>query len=183
MICHKCGYENKGGDKICGRCNAVLDYHKIDAENIDISDLSLAVDEDAKAQGGKSPMGIVSKTIIAALIVAIGLAAAIIIPDRLSRAKSEVILEAITLARTGVEAYVKEHRVWPATEKDIRPGIPEPLKADVGLAIRKGVIELHLAEEPGKVAIVRPAISNGRVFWTCDNGGIGPEYLPIGCFK
>ena len=183
MICQKCGFENKGGDKFCGSCNAVLDYHDIDVKNIDISGLSLSGDEDAKAQGAKSPMGLISIIIIVGAIISIAVAAALYVPNYLSQARAEIILEAITAARSGVEGYVKEHRVWPATEEDIVSGMPEHLKAEVGLVIRKGIIELSIPEEPGKVAIIRPSISKSRVVWACDNGGIGPEYLPVGCFK
>lgn len=183
MICYKCGYENRGGDKICSKCNALLDYHEIDPNNIDISGLALAEDDDDKGQVEKSSRGPGSKILIAVIIITIIVTGAIFIPDYLSRARAATILEAITSARSGVEAYVKQHRLWPASERDISPGVPEHLKAEVGLVIKKGVIELSIPEEPGKKAMIRPSIVKGRIVWKCENGGIGPEYLPIGCFK
>ena len=107
-------------------------------------------------------------------------AAAIFVPKHFSQTRAEVILEAITVARNGVEAYVKEHRVWPASESDISPGV---IKPEVKIVIRKGVIELSIPEEPGKKATISPSIRQGRIVWRCENGGIGPEYLPVGCFQ
>jgi hypothetical protein len=182
MICYKCGFENKAGDKICTKCNALLDYHEIDANNIDVSGLSLVGDEDEK-EGAKKSMGMGNKLIILSVIIIIGVAAAIFIPQYLSQVKAGTILEGITAARSGVEAYVKQHRVWPANENDISPGIPEHIKTEVTLVVSKGKIKISIPEEPGKVAVISPSIQKGRVIWSCDNGGIGPEYLPIGCFK
>lgn len=183
MICYKCGYENKGGDKFCSRCKAVLDYHEIDAKKIDISGLSLAEKEGVEDLVEKPSRHAGSKVAIAGIIIAFIVVAAILVPNYLSRAKTATILEAITSARKGVEAYVREHRVWPATESDIKLGSSEYLKTEIELVIKKGVITLSIPEEPGKKATISPSIKKGRIVWECDNGGIGPEYLPIGCFK
>lgn len=179
MICYKCGFENKGGDKICSQCNALLDYHEIDAKKIDISGLALA-EEDDTTTVTKSSNGVGGKLVVLIVILLLGVAAAIFIPKYFSQARAEVILEAITVTRNGVEAYVKEHRVWPASESDISPGV---IKPEVKIVIRKGVIELSIPEEPGKKATISPSIRQGRIVWRCENGGIGPEYLPVGCFQ
>ena len=182
MICYKCQFENKGGDKICSKCGALLDYHEIDAKNIDISGLALAEEVDADTEAPSSK-GIASKMIILFVLVAIAVAAAIFIPKYLSEVRAGVILEAITSARNGVEAYVKEHRVWPASESDIKPGLTETLKSEITIVIKKGVIELSIKEEPGKKATISPSVVQGRVKWRCENGGIGQQYLPPGCFQ
>ena len=179
MICYKCGFENKGGDKICSKCEALLDYHEIDAKKIDISGLALAEEDETKSVT-KSSSGLGGKLVVLSVIILLGVVAAIFIPKYFSQARAEMILEAITVTRNGVEAYVKEHRVWPASESDISPGV---IKSKVKIVIRRGVIELSIPEEPGKKATISPSIKQGRITWSCDNGGIGPEYLPVGCFQ
>lgn len=181
MICHKCGFENKGGDKICSKCEALLDYHEINADKIDISGLALADENDAKAvvKSSKGPAG---KLVALAVVVLLGVAAAIFIPKYLSQVRAEAILDAITVTRNGVEAYVKEHRVWPESESDIEQGFGA-FKPEIVIVIKRGVIALSIAEEPGKTATISPTIKRGRVVWSCDNGGIGLGYLPVGCFK
>lgn len=183
MICHKCGNDNKGGGRICNRCNALLDLHEIDMNNIDVSGLALAEDEDEKKPEKKSIGGLPVKIVLAGIVVVIGVVAAILLPDYLSQARAAIILEAITTARNGVEVYVKEHRVWPASETDINSRMPDHIKTDVTLVVRKGVIELSIPEEPGKKATLTPTIKKGRIIWKCDNGGIGSEYLPVGCYR
>lgn len=183
MICYKCGYENKGGDKICSKCMALLDYREIDAKKIDISGLALT-EEDVEEQVEKKTTGSGGRKVVIAGIVAVTIAAAVVfIPQYLVQAKAVTILEAITFARQGVESYVKQHRRWPATESDIQSGVPEYLATEVKVVIKRGVIVLSIPEEPGKQATISPSVKKGRVVWDCENGGIGPEYLPLGCFK
>lgn len=183
MICYKCGYENRGGEKFCSRCKALLDYQEIDPRKIDISGLSLAEKNEVEEFVEKPSRQVGSKVIIAGIIIALIVAAAVLVPSYLTKVKAESILEVITSARNGVEAYVKENRVWPATERDIKSGAAEYLKTDIELVIKKGVITLSIPEETGKKATFSPSIKKGRIVWKCDNGGIGSEYLPIGCFK
>lgn len=182
MICYKCQFENKGGDKICSKCGALLDYHEIDAKKIDISGLALE-EEDNASDVTTSSKGIGGKLVILFVLVVAGVAAAIFIPKYLSEARAGVILEAITAARSGVETYVREHRVWPASESDIKPVLTETLKSEITIVIKKGIIELSIKEEPGKKATISPSVVQGRVKWRCENGGIGQQYLPPGCFQ
>jgi len=179
MICQKCGYENPGGDKICSKCNTLLDFHDIRADHIDTSGLAIENEESEKVSEDKAPKGKALLVVVALAVIA-AVAAAIIVPQQLSKARAEGILEAITAARGSVEAHVKEHRVWPASENDLQPSLPA---ADVDIAIKKGVINLRIYEEPGKTAIISPSVENGRVVWQCESGGIGQQYLPLGCFK
>jgi len=181
MICHKCGFENKGGDKICSKCEALLDYHEINANNIDISGLALAEENDAGMMVQPSK-GSGRKLIVLSVVVLLVVAVAIFIPKYLSQDRARVILEAITVTRNAMETYVKQHRVWPASERDISRSVGS-LQSEVMIVISRGVIELSIPEEPGKTATISPAIKQGRIVWSCDNGGIGPEYLPAGCFK
>ena len=180
MICHKCGYENKGGDKICGKCKTLLDFHDIRADNIDTSGLALAEEENDKVVEDKAKPKGRALLVVVAIAVIVAVAAAFYIPQQLSQVRAKSILEAVTAARSSVEAHVKEHRVWPASENDLRPSLPA---ADVGIAIKKGVISLRIYEEPGKTAIISPTVVDGRIVWRCENGGIGQQYLPLGCFK
>ena len=61
--------------------------------------------------------------------------------------------------------------------------LPEKSRDSMNVEIFHGVIELSITEAPGKKAVLSPSVRNKKIVWECDNGGIGPEYLPAGCFK
>ncbi len=92
------------------------------------------------------------------------------------------ILNITNEAKINIEKYAVKNNQWPQSISDISYTVPESAIGTFTLTINDNVLELEVADMPGKIArFYRSVDEEGYLVWGCDNGGISSEYLPEGC--